>query len=152
MTSSSIGDDHGEIWLRDAGRQLDPTDEQTRDATRLLASITDHLPRARRPGRPLLTDSPGVWISDRVLTQLVAVQVRRSVGRLVVGISAEGSDGRVERIRLGLVARYHDILPEESDLIRDVVTEVLTSLLGPEQARTASDAIDVRWTDLDTGA
>ncbi|MEP9393377.1 hypothetical protein ABLE92_23400 [Gordonia sp. VNQ95] len=150
--TSRMDDDHTDVWLRDAGRQLDPADGQNFDASRLVASITAHLPRARRPGRPLLTDSPGVWISDRVLTQVMAVRVRRTVGRLVVGITAEGSDGRVERIRLGLVARYHDILPEESDLIRDVVTEVLTSLLGPDHARAAAGAIDVRWGDLDTGA
>ncbi|MGW0037388.1 hypothetical protein [Gordonia sp. NPDC003376] len=139
--------DRTDAWLVDAGRELG---NLSGDASRLVAAITSNLTTVLRPGRPLETDTPGVHISDRVLKQILAVGIRRALGRLVVFVSVDGDDDAVDRLRIGLIARYGDILPDRSDDVREVARTVLTDLLGPEHARSASARIDVRWQDLET--
>ncbi|WHU48709.1 hypothetical protein QNM97_06880 [Gordonia sp. L191] len=149
--SSQLDDEQTDAWLVAAGRELDgATDRLSEDANRLVTAITANLGRVRRPGRPLDTDTPGVQVSDRVLKQVLAVRIRRTVGRLVVHLLVDDEDGRVDRIRIGLIARYHDVLPSDSEQVRDIMTEVLTELLGPEHAAVAACHLDVRWQDLET--
>lgn len=138
--------DHTDAWLVAAGRELD---DLSSDASALAASITANLGRFRRPGRPLDTDDPGVQISDRVLKQIVAMRIRRALGRLVIFIDVGEDAGVIDSIGIGLVARYRDILPDDADRVRGIVTDVLTSLLGPDHAVT-SGGINVRWQDLET--
>ena len=106
-------------------------------------------------------------VNDRVVKQLLATRIRHTLGRLVVlveldspdGIeathSAESTDGQqaegspkngVSRVRIGLIARYHDDLVADSDRVREVVA----SVLGPSTTTTARQHIDVRWQDLYT--
>lgn len=149
--TNDIDTDQTDAWLVAAGRELDSVGAGlSADANRLIGAITASLGRVRRPGRALATDTPGVWISDRVLKQLLAIRIRRSLGRLAVRLLVDGNDDEVERIRIGVIARYNDILPADSEEVRDVITDVLVSLLGPHHATTASRQLDVRWQDLET--
>ncbi|NDK92210.1 hypothetical protein GYA93_21990 [Gordonia desulfuricans] len=147
LANGRIDDDRTDVWLVDAGRELG---NLSSDASRLVAAITADLGTVLRPGRPLDTDTVGVCVSDRVLKQILAVGIRRALGRLVVFVSVDGDDDAVDRLRVGLIARYGDILPDRSDDVREVARTVLADLLGPEHARAASARIDVRWQDLET--
>ncbi|RPA62348.1 hypothetical protein EF294_10160 [Gordonia oryzae] len=148
---SRLDDARPDAWLVAAGRELDgATDHLGEIANRLVTTITANLGRVRRPGRNLDTDTPGVQVSDRVLKKVLTTRIRRTAGRLVVHLLVDGEDGRVDRIRIGLIARYHDVLPWDSEQVRDIMTDVLTELLGPEHAALAACHLDIGWKDLET--
>ncbi|WP_186349727.1 hypothetical protein [Gordonia spumicola] len=134
-------------WLVEAVRDDVEPDS---DVERLISSISSGLAAVRRPARRLAADAPGVWVSDRVVKQLIAVSVRRSIGRLVVFASVDGAEDHVDAVRMGLVARYADDLVDLSERVRDVVDEVLTSTIGPDVSGPARSEISVRWQDLYT--
>jgi hypothetical protein len=134
-------------WLVDAVRDQQEPDS---DVERLISSISSGLGRVRRPARSLVADAPGVWVSDRVLKQLIAVRVRRTIGRLVVFASVDGPDDRVNAVRMGLIARYADDLVVLSDQVRDIVDDVLISTIGTEASAAARSDVSVRWQDLYT--
>ena len=119
--------DPTDAWLVEASHRLDDTDS---DVSRLVARISSSLNRVRRPARALATDMPGVWISDRVVKQLLATQIRTGLGRLVVFASLDGAGDQIHAVRIGLIARYRDDLPVMSDHIRDAVEDVLVRTLG----------------------
>ncbi|MGC4933017.1 hypothetical protein ACLQ3C_04975 [Gordonia sp. DT30] len=149
--NSEIDDEQTDAWLVAAGRELGgPDNSLSADANRLVGAITASLGTIRRPGRALDTDTSGVRISDRVLKQLLAIRIRRTLGRLVVHLVVDGADGAVDRIRIGLIARYRDVLPTDSERVRDTVTDVLNAVLGPDHSATAAQHLDVRWQDLET--
>ncbi|WP_437427055.1 hypothetical protein [Williamsia muralis] len=110
--------------------------------------ISSSLNRVRRPARALATDMPGVWISDRVVKQLLATQIRTGLGRLVVFASLDGAGDQIHAVRIGLIARYRDDLPVMSDHIRDAVEDVLVRTLGAKVTTQACRAIHVRWQDV----
>ncbi|PVY30096.1 hypothetical protein [Williamsia muralis] len=137
--------DPTDAWLVEASHHLDDTDS---DVSRLVARISSSLNRVRRPARALATDMPGVWISDRVVKQLLATQIRTGLGRLVVFASLDGAGDQIHAVRIGLIARYRDDLPVMSDHIRDAVEDVLVRTLGAKVTAQACRAIHVRWQDV----
>ena len=160
--------DETDAWLVEASRRLEEPD---RDIAQLISSITGKLGRVRRNGRLLDTDESTVRVNDRVVKQLLATRIRHTLGRLVVLVELDGPDGietthsaestngqqaegspknGVRRVRIGLIARYHDDLVADSDRVREVVATVLASVLGPSTTTTARQHIDVRWQDLYT--
>lgn len=149
MSETYLDDDpdHTDSWLVDASRRLSEPDA---DVGRLISSITGNLERVRRPARRLNTDSTGIEVSDRVIRQLLATRIRQRLGRLVVQVTLDGDDAQLARVRIGLIARYHDDLVGDSDRVRDVADEVLTATLGPRSSDVARRSIDVRWQDLYT--
>lgn len=151
FVSDDTADDATDAWVVAAGRELGSLSDDTLsdDAGRLAAKITASLGRVRRPGRPLDTDTPGVRVSDRVVKQVLSMRIRSRLGRLVVYVSIDGDDGAVDRIRIGLIARYRDVLPVDADRVRDITAAVLLTHLGP-QCSAAVEAIDVRWQDIET--
>ena len=137
--------DPTDAWLVEASHRLDDTDS---DVSRLVARISSSLNRVRRPARALATDVPGVWISDRVVKQLLATQIRTGLGRLVVFASLDGAGDQIHAVRIGLIARYRDDLPVMSDHVRDAVEDVLVRTLGAKVTAQACRAIHVRWQDV----
>lgn len=155
-------DEQTDAWLVDASRRLEEPD---RDIARLISSITGKIGRVRRNGRPLDTDDERVQVNDRVVKQLLATRIRHALGRLVVLVELDApgnvenpdvaedtdlSDTAVTRVRIGLIARYHDDLVADSDRVREVADTVLASALGPTITATARRHIDIRWQDLYT--
>lgn len=152
-------DEQTDAWLVDASRRLEEPD---RDIARLISSITGKIGRVRRNGRPLDTDDERVQVNDRVVKQLLATRIRHALGRLVVLVELDApgsvenpaeddlSDNAVTRVRIGLIARYHDDLVADSDRVREVADTVLASALGPAITATARRHIDIRWQDLYT--
>ena len=157
--------DETDAWLVDASRRLEEPD---RYIARLITSITGKLGRVRRSGRILDTDDGTVRVNDRVVKQLLATRIRHTLGRLVVLVELDSPDGSeipdtgenlqsqgspenaVSRVRIGLIARYHDDLVVDSDRVREVADAVLASTLGPSTSATARRHIDIRWQDLYT--
>ncbi|MCF8589023.1 hypothetical protein [Gordonia liuliyuniae] len=140
-------DDPTDAWLVDAVRDEREPDS---DVERLISSISSGLSRMRRPARTLATDTDGVWVSDRIVKQLIAVSVRRALGRLVVFASIDGTDDTADGVRIGVIARYADDLPATSEKVRDVVDEVLISTIGARSSAVARTEVTVRWQDLYT--
>lgn len=140
-------DDPTDAWLVDAIRDDREPDS---DVERLITSISSGLSRIRRPARMLAADERGVSISDRIVKELIAVRIRRALGRLVVFASIDGPEDMVDGVRIGLIARYTDSLIAQSDQVRDVVEEVLTSTIGAHASAAARTNISVRWQDLYT--
>lgn len=140
-------DDDTDAWLIEAGRSID---EPEGDVRRLVTSISAGLGRVRRAARILDTDDDAVAVSDRIVKQLIAIGVRRSVQRLVVFASIDGDGRTVDGVRIGLIARYGDDLATLSDSIRDVVDDVLIDTIGSESSTTARRNITVRWQDVYT--
>ncbi|WOC12293.1 hypothetical protein [Gordonia sp. MP11Mi] len=134
-------------WLVDAIRDDREPDS---DVERLISSISAGVSRMRRPARPLAADAREVWVSDRIVKQLIAVQIRRALGRLVVFASIDGAEDAVDGIRIGLIARYADDLVARSERVRDLVEDVLVSTIGVQASATARTNISVRWQDLYT--
>ncbi|WP_454175437.1 hypothetical protein [Gordonia sputi] len=154
--------DETDAWLVEASRRLEEPD---RDIARLISSITGKLGRVRRNGRILDTDDETIRVNDRVVKQLLATRIRHTLGRLVVLVELDSPDSRdtgesphaqgssenaVSRVRIGLIARYHDDLVADSDRVREVADDVLASTLGPSASATARQHIDIRWQDLYT--
>ncbi|MGO3325602.1 hypothetical protein [Gordonia sp. (in: high G+C Gram-positive bacteria)] len=140
-------DDPTDAWLVDAIRDDREPDS---DVERLISSISSGLSRIRRPARMLAADARGVSVSDRIVKELMAVRIRRALGRLVVFASVDGPDDVVDGIRIGLIARYTDSLLAQSDEVRDIVEDVLTSTIGVRSSAAARTNIAVRWQDLYT--
>lgn len=161
-------DDQTDAWLVEASRRLEEPD---RDIAHLISSITGKLGRVRRVGRTLDTDDDMIRVSDRVVKQLLATRIRHALGRLVVLVELDspnspgapdtvahdsgseralGRDAKVSRVRIGLIARYHDDLVADSDRVREVADAVLASTLGSETTALARQHIDIRWQDLYT--
>ncbi|GAA4670125.1 hypothetical protein [Gordonia humi] len=140
-------DDLTDAWLVDVIR--DDTESDS-DVERLISSISSGLRRVRRPARTLAADARGVAVSDRVVKQQIAVGIRRSLGRLVVFASVDGTDDRVDGVRIGLIARYGDDIPALSDRVRDLVEDVLVSTIGVRTSAAARADVSVRWQDLYT--
>jgi len=139
--------DDTDAWLVEAGRQID---EPQSDIARLIASISSGLGRTLRPARTLATDDGAIAVSDRVVKQLIAIRVRRALGRLVVFASVDGEGVAVTGVRIGLIARYGDDLPALSDEVRDVVDGVLADTIGDELSAHARRNVTVRWQDVYT--
>lgn len=140
-------DDPTDAWLVDAVRDHHEPDS---DVERLISSISSGLSRIRRPARTLASDTRGVLVSDRVVKQLIAVRIRRTLGRLVVFASVDGAENDVDGIRIGLIARYTDDLVAESNRVRDIVDDVLVSTIGVDVSAAARTNVSVRWQDLYT--
>ncbi|AZG48713.1 hypothetical protein [Gordonia insulae] len=150
MNDIYIDDEHSDetdAWLVEAGRRLD---EPAGDVARLIDAISANLGRVRRPARTLVTDSPGVLVSDRIIKQLLSIRVRALLGRLVVFVAIDGNGDTVTAVRIGLIAEYRDDLMADSEEVRDVVDDVLVSALGPRTTTTARRNITVRWQDVYT--
>lgn len=64
---------------------------------------------------------------------------------------APGRDAKVSRVRIGLIARYHDDLVADSDRVREVADAVLASTLGSETTALARQHIDILWQALPGG-
>ncbi|WP_132992640.1 hypothetical protein [Gordonia zhaorongruii] len=139
--------DRTDAWLVAATREIDEPDS---DVERLITSISSGLKRIRRPARRLATDGRGIWVSDRIVKQMIAVRIRRSLGRLVVAAYLDGEADELDGIRIGLIAKYSDDLVGHSNQVRDAVEAVLISTLGRDTSRPARENIDVRWQDLYT--
>ena len=140
-------DELTDAWLVDAIRDDREPDS---DVERLISSISSGLSRFRQPARTLAADTRGVWVSDRIVKQMIAVQIRRVLGRLVVFASIDGSGDEVDGIRIGLIARYSDDLLMQSEQVRDVVEDVLTATIGVRASAAGRSDISVRWQDLYT--
>ncbi|MFW0785088.1 hypothetical protein AAFP35_11240 [Gordonia sp. CPCC 206044] len=139
--------DDTDAWLVEAGRQIDEPDS---DVERLISSISAGLGRTRRPARALATDSPGIRVTDRIVKQLIAIRIRRELGRLAVFASVDGEGEDIDGVRVGLIARYADDLREMSDRVRDVVDTVLFDTVGENASAAARRNISVRWQDVYT--
>ncbi|MGV9713577.1 hypothetical protein ACWDTI_23280 [Gordonia sp. NPDC003424] len=139
--------DETDAWLVEASRRLD---EPAGDVQRLIASISANLSRVRRPARVLATDTAGVWVSDRILKQLLATRIRTSIGRLVVFVALDGAGDAVDGVRIGLIAQYGDDLPAASEDVRDVVEDLMGDALGPTITARARRSIEVHWRDVYT--
>lgn len=139
--------DDTDARLVEAGRQID---EPQSDIARLIASISSGLGRTLRPARTLATDDAAIAVSDRVVKQLIAIRVRRALGRLVVFASVDGDGVTVDGLRIGLIARYGDDLPALSDEVRDVIDGVLADTIGDERSTHARRNVTVRWQDVYT--
>ncbi|MFW0792062.1 hypothetical protein [Gordonia sp. CPCC 205333] len=147
MSNLDIEDaDATDGWLIAAARELDPP---IGEVERLISSITTTVTNVIRPAQTLATDAEGVLISDRVVKALLATRIRSKIGRLVVYAQVlVGSDDDVTGVRVGLVARYRDDLPELSEQVRDAVEDVLASALGEYRSAAARMNIHVRWQDV----
>ncbi|MFT4044004.1 MAG: hypothetical protein QM673_12660 [Gordonia sp. (in: high G+C Gram-positive bacteria)] len=139
--------DRTDTWLSEASRQLR---EPGSDVNRLISSITANLARLRRPARALATDDDRIMVSDRVLKQLLATRIRERLDRLVVLVALDGTHHELTRIRIGLIARYHDDLLADAETVRTEVASVLSGVLGPQIAESVPERIDVGWQDLHT--
>jgi len=141
MSESSRPD----AWLIEASRQLSPP---SADIDRLVAAITAKVRLLPLPSTPLDTDLPGVTITDLVLKQLLATEIRRDYERLVVAIRLDIHNRKVRRVRINLIGRYRDELPELGDVIRQRVKTILMTGLGADHGARAANRIDLHWTDL----
>ncbi|MEE3852792.1 hypothetical protein VZC37_20805 [Gordonia sp. LSe1-13] len=139
--------DETDAWLVDASRQLD---EPEGDVSRLIDAISTNLDRARRPARAVATDLPDVWVSDRIIKQLLSIRIRSTIGRLVVFVAVDGDEDVVTGLRIGLIAHYRDDLRALSDDVRDVAAKVLTATIGTDAAAQARTSVTVRWQDVYT--
>lgn len=137
-----------EKWLIDAGRQLDPPQN---DIERLTRSVIDSARRVSHPRAALATDIERVIVTDRVLRRLLLVHIRRTLRRPVLEVVVSSHEGEIESIRLGIVCWYDDVLAELGERTRAAIADVMVGALGAQRGARAAGLVDIDWVDLDEG-